>query len=77
MSDDIFNSSDEFFRELEGIYGQGPEFEGDAEADKMLEGLNPEQRAAVTHLDGPLLRGYYYALYTRQFTEELMSGATV
>ena len=55
MTDDNFSNSDEFFRDLENIYGQGPEFEGDAEADKMLEGLNPEQRAAVTHLDGPLL----------------------
>ena len=55
MSDDIFNSSDEFFRELEGIYGQGPEAVSDQDADSMLEGLNKEQRDAVTHLDGPLL----------------------
>ena len=39
MSDDIFNSSDEFFRELEGIYGQGPEAVPDQDADSMLEAL--------------------------------------
>ena len=55
MSDDIFNSSDEFFRELEGIYGQGPEAVSGQDADSMLEGLSKEQRDAVTHLDGPLL----------------------
>lgn len=30
-----------------------------------------------THPELMKRRGYYYALYTRQFTEELMSGATV
>ena len=55
MTDDNFSNPDEFFRDLESIYGQGTEPAGDSDADKMLEGLNPEQLAAVTHLDGPLL----------------------
>lgn len=55
LTDDNFSNSDEFFRDLESIYGQGNENLGDGDADQMLEGLNPEQRAAVTHLDGPLL----------------------
>ena len=55
LTDDNFSNSDEFFRDLESIYGQGNENLGEGDADQMLEGLNPEQRAAVTHLDGPLL----------------------
>ena len=55
LTDDNFTNSDEFFRDLESIYGQGNDNSGDRDADQMLEGLNPEQRAAVTHLDGPLL----------------------
>ena len=55
MADDIFSNSDEFFRDLEDIYGQGPETSVEQDADKILEGLNKEQKAAVTHLDGPLL----------------------
>ena len=54
MADD-FNNSEEFFRDLESIYGQGPDTYQDQDADDMLEGLNKEQREAVTHLDGPLL----------------------
>ena len=53
--EDGFNNSEEFFRDLESIYGQGPEPYQDRDADEMLEGLNTEQRDAVTHLDGPLL----------------------
>ena len=55
MSEDLFSNSDEFFRDLENIYGQNTDTFADQDADKMLEGLNKEQRAAVTHLDGPLL----------------------
>ena len=55
MADDSFSNSDDFFRDLENIYGQGQGSASDVEADAMLEGLNDEQRAAVTHLDGPLL----------------------
>ena len=55
MADDNFSNSDEFFRDLEDIYGQGPETAIEQDADEILEGLNKEQKAAVTHLDGPLL----------------------
>ena len=55
MADDIFSNSEEFFRDLESIYGEGPETAADQDADKILEGLNKEQKDAVTHLDGPLL----------------------
>jgi len=55
LADDIFSNSDEFFRDLEDIYGQGPETSVEQDADQILEGLNKEQKAAVTHLDGPLL----------------------
>ena len=55
MADDIYNSSDEFFKDLENIYGQAPEVTCGQDADQLLEGLNNEQREAVTHLDGPLL----------------------
>ena len=55
MADDNFSNSDEFFRDIENIYCSGPDFASDDSADEMLEGLNDEQRAAVTHLDGPLL----------------------
>ena len=55
MADDIFSNSEEFFRDLESIYGQGSEIPADQDADKILEGLNKEQMEAVTHLDGPLL----------------------
>ncbi len=55
MADDTFSNSDEFFRDLEDIYGQGHETSVEQDADQILEGLNKEQKAAVTHLDGPLL----------------------
>ncbi len=55
MSDDIFNSSNDFFRDIESIYGESVEAAGDQDADKLLDGLNPEQREAVTHLNGPVL----------------------
>jgi len=55
LADDTFSNSDEFFRDLEDIYGQGPETSVEQDADQILEGLNKEQKAAVTHLDGPLL----------------------
>ena len=55
MTDDVYNNSDDFFRELEDIYGQEPGCPDDQDADSLLEGLNKEQREAVAHLDGPLL----------------------
>jgi len=55
LADDTFSNSDEFFRDLEDIYGQGPETSVEQDADQILEGLNKEQKAAVTHLDGPIL----------------------
>ena len=55
MSDDIFNNSDELFRDLENIYGADTAELPEEDADSLLEGLNNEQREAVTHLDGPLL----------------------
>jgi len=55
LADDIFSNSEEFFRDLESIYGQGSEIPADQDADKILEGLNKEQMEAVTHLNGPLL----------------------
>ncbi len=55
MSDGDFSNSDEFFRDLENIYGGDIEVPADQDADMLLEGLNTEQRQAVTHLDGPLL----------------------
>ena len=55
MSEDNFSNSEEFFRDLENIYGEGSPVVEDRDADKLLEGLNAEQKAAVTHLNGPLL----------------------
>ena len=55
MADDIYNSSEDFFKDLENIYGQVPETAVDSDAERLLDGLNAEQREAVTHLDGPLL----------------------
>lgn len=55
MADDSFSNSDEFFRDLESIYCDGMEEAGNQDADKLLEGLNKEQKAAVMHLNGPLL----------------------
>jgi len=55
LTDGIFNNSDDFFRDMENIYGQEAGTVSDLEADSILEGLNAEQRAAVTHLNGPLL----------------------
>ncbi len=55
MADDSFSNSEDFFRDLESIYGGHEEVIPDQDADKLLEGLNPEQKAAVTHLNGPLL----------------------
>ncbi len=47
------DSESEFFSEMESIYGAGASYVTDASA--LLDGLNDEQRAAVTHLNGPLL----------------------
>ena len=55
MADDIYNSSEDFFKDLENIYGQVPQAAVDSDAERLLDGLNAEQREAVTHLDGPLL----------------------
>ena len=55
MTDDIYNSSEDFFKDLENIYGQVPQAAVDSDAERLLDGLNAEQREAVTHLDGPLL----------------------
>ena len=55
MADDIYNSSEDFFKDLENIYGQVPQTAVDSDAERLLDGLNAEQREAVTHLDGPLL----------------------
>jgi DNA helicase-2/ATP-dependent DNA helicase PcrA len=55
LADDSFSNSEDFFRDLESIYGGHEEVIPDQDADKLLEGLNPEQKAAVTHLNGPLL----------------------
>lgn len=55
----LFSDSADFFAELNDIYGTALDNSGlnneKTEADEMLKGLNPEQEAAVTHLDGPLL----------------------
>ena len=56
LEDDIFGNNGDFYSELEGIGSEG--FAGNntsSNADDLLEGLNDEQRAAVTHLGGPLL----------------------
>ena len=55
MSDENNNGNSDFFAELESIYGSGADAELARSADDLLEGLNKEQREAVTHLDGPLL----------------------
>jgi len=55
LADDSFSNSEDFFRDLESIYGGHEDVIPDQDADKLLEGLNPEQKAAVTHLNGPLL----------------------
>ena len=55
MSDENNNGNSDFFAELESIYGSGADAELARSADDLLEGLNNEQREAVTHLDGPLL----------------------
>ena len=46
----------DFFNEIQNIYNDvnGSQDPG-SDADMLLEGLNDEQRQAVTHLDGPLL----------------------
>lgn len=46
--------NNDFFDELNELYENG-ESAQDNSADSMLEGLNPEQLQAVTHLDGPIL----------------------
>ena len=43
----------DFFSELEGLYAENNNVTNDA--DSLLSGLNPEQKEAVTHLDGPIL----------------------
>ena len=55
MSENNYSNSDEFFRDLENIYGQDAGTVIGQDADQLLEGLNSEQKDAVTHLDGPLL----------------------
>ena len=55
MSENNYSNSDEFFRDLENIYGQDTGTVIGQDADQLLEGLNSEQKDAVTHLDGPLL----------------------
>ncbi len=57
FGNDVFSSSDDFFSELNSIYGEAASesINEENEADKLLEGLNPEQKAAVEHLGGPLL----------------------
>ena len=55
MADGIFDNSEDFFRDLENIYGGNAEVPPEEDADSLLEGLNKEQKEAVTHLDGPLL----------------------
>ena len=55
MSDENNNGNSDFFAELESIYGSGADAELARSADDLLEGLNKEQKEAVTHLDGPLL----------------------
>ena len=51
------NGELDFFEELNSIYEEVRSNSGQKinDADELLEGLNPEQREAVTHLDGPLL----------------------
>ena len=44
-----------FFAELESIYADSNSGEADKSADSLLAELNTEQKAAVSHLDGPLL----------------------
>ena len=44
-----------FFAELESIYSDTNSGEADKSADSLLAELNAEQKAAVSHLDGPLL----------------------
>ena len=55
MSDGNNNGNSDFFAELESIYGAGADRAAAKSADELLEGLNKEQKEAVTHLDGPLL----------------------
>lgn len=46
----------DFFAELDELYNNATTANsGNDDADSLLEGLNPEQRDAVMHLDGPLL----------------------
>ncbi|MCR4688716.1 MAG: UvrD-helicase domain-containing protein [Saccharofermentans sp.] len=47
------SSENEFFSEMESIYGASSSYVTDAS--ELLSGLNAEQEAAVTHLNGPLL----------------------
>lgn len=55
--DDFMNSGElNLFDELSSLYEEELEAEGPAmTADALLTDLNPEQKDAVTHLDGPLL----------------------
>lgn len=56
FGNDAFEPESDFFTELDRLYNdiaQAPQEEDDA--DSLLEGLNPEQKKAVMHLDGPLL----------------------
>ena len=46
----------DFFAELDELYNNATTANsGNDDADSLLEGLNPEQKDAVMHLDGPLL----------------------
>ena len=53
---DAFEPESDFFTELDKLYNNITEpSQGESDADSLLEGLNPEQKKAVMHLDGPLL----------------------
>ena len=45
----------DFMSELNSILEDAREAGGDRDVSKLLDGLNPEQREAVTHIEGPLL----------------------
>ena len=58
MSENSFNNEDglDLFDELNSLYeDELTSNEPDRGTDALLDELNPEQKEAVTHLDGPLL----------------------
>lgn len=59
FGNEMFGGSEDFFAELNDIYGDAVNAFGNPtnedNGDELLVGLNPEQEAAVKHLDGPLL----------------------